>query len=110
MLYRVKNVETIEELRDVYQHFLLYYGHEIPAMRNAEKKQKAQERAEQAPDEEQPAEEDQQYNLIKQATRRSGYSICLNAKLGQCQESFLPSPPPPFLLLFWEERGEIFNI
>ena len=81
---RVKNVQTIEELRDVYQHFLLYYGHEIPAMRNAEKQQKVRERAERGADEEQAAEEEDHHdNLMKQATRRSGYSICLNARLGQ---------------------------
>ena len=77
-------MQTIEELRDVYQHFLLYYGHEIPAMRNAEKQQKARERAERGADEEQAAEEEDHHdNLMKQATRRSGYSICLNARLGQ---------------------------
>ncbi|XP_076452893.1 transcription elongation factor SPT6-like [Babylonia areolata] len=85
---RVKNVQTMEEMRDVYQHFLLYYGHEIPAMRNAEKKRRAEELAEKAPGEEANAEPEPRENLTKQATRRSGYSICLNAKLDDIARQF----------------------
>lgn len=73
----------MDELKDVYQHFLLYYGHEIPNMRNAEKKRRAQEHADQGPDEAEQPDQDHHDNLVKQATRRSGYSICLNAKLGE---------------------------
>ena len=41
MLCSVTNVQTMEELRDVYQHFLLYYGTDIPKMKNFLKKQKS---------------------------------------------------------------------
>ncbi|KAL8562544.1 hypothetical protein ACOMHN_045809 [Nucella lapillus] len=83
---RVKNVQTLEEMRDVYKHFVLYYGHEIPAMQNREKKRKAEEMAEKNPDEEPRAEQDT--NFTKQATRRSDYSICLAARLDDIARQF----------------------
>lgn len=33
-------MQTIEELGDVYNHFLLYYGRDIPKMQNAAKASK----------------------------------------------------------------------
>ena len=44
---RVKDVESPEQLNDVYQHFLLYYGREVPKMQIAEKQKKKQEKREQ---------------------------------------------------------------
>lgn len=38
--YRLKDVQTLEELGDVYNHFLLYYGRDIPKMQNAAKTNK----------------------------------------------------------------------
>jgi len=32
---RLKDVQTLDELNDVYNHFLLYYGRDIPKMQNA---------------------------------------------------------------------------
>lgn len=37
---RLKDVQTLEELGDVYNHFLLYYGRDIPKMQNAVKANK----------------------------------------------------------------------
>ena len=71
-------MQTPEELRDVYQNFLLYYGHEIPNMRNSEQNAPREEG-------EADAEPKPKGNSMKQATRRSGYSICLRAKLGNSQ-------------------------
>lgn len=39
-MYRLKDVQTLEELGDVYNHFLLYYGRDIPKMQNAAKASK----------------------------------------------------------------------
>lgn len=39
-LCRLKDVQTLEELGDVYNHFLLYYGRDIPKMQNAVKANK----------------------------------------------------------------------
>lgn len=60
----------------MYQNFLLYYGHEIPNMRNNEQNR---------PREEGEAEADPKPkgSTMKQAQRQSGYSICLAAKLGK---------------------------
>ena len=82
-------MQTPEELRDVYQNFLLYYGHEIPNMRNSESSRPREEgEAEDQPGSRPP--------VMKQAHRISGYSICLNAKLGKY---FCPLSIPFFYLL-----------
>ncbi|KAF3840972.1 hypothetical protein F7725_006834 [Dissostichus mawsoni] len=39
-LERLKDVQTLEELGDVYNHFLLYYGRDIPKMQNTAKTSK----------------------------------------------------------------------
>ncbi|KAK6192106.1 hypothetical protein SNE40_003644 [Patella caerulea] len=83
---KVRKVQTIDELRDVYQHFLLYYGTEIPKMRNAEKKKQAERDGG-----EKTGEEDHQ-DTIKQATRKSGYSICQDAKLDEVARRFGLTP------------------
>lgn len=82
-IFRVKRVQTLEELRDCYQHFLLHYGADIPKMRNMEKRKKNEEEnnvEEQTPEE--PVDN------IKQATRKTGYDICLQAKLGVYHSPF----------------------
>ena len=79
--YRVKRVQTLEELRDCYQHFLLHYGVDIPKMRNMEKRKKNDEENNV---EEQP--QDEPVDSIKQATRKTGYDICLQAKLGNIHD------------------------
>ncbi|GFO10563.1 LOW QUALITY PROTEIN: transcription elongation factor spt6, partial [Plakobranchus ocellatus] len=78
---RVKAVQTPEELRDVYQNFLLYYGHEIPNMRNSESNRPREE----GETEDQPGNKP---SAMKQAHRISGYSICLNAKLDEIARQF----------------------
>lgn len=40
LMCRLKDVQTLEELGDVYNHFLLYYGRDIPKMQNAAKANK----------------------------------------------------------------------
>lgn len=80
---RVRKVETIEELRDVYNHFLLYYGPDIPKMRNLEKAQKRAERSEAGEEGEQPEIDDDPADQIKHASRKSGYTICVKNKIGK---------------------------
>lgn len=64
---RLKDVQSMDELKDVYNHFLLYYGRDIPKMQNAAKasrkklkriKEDGDEEGEgeEAEDEEQPKE------------------------------------------------------
>ena len=105
-------VSSMEELKDVYQHFLLYYGADIPKMKNAIKKKKKKEKRpkpinvenedgengenpEQPPEqeeeqqEEEEEEEEEQQETLKQATRKSGYNICAQAGLGMFIVTFL---------------------
>ena len=79
--YRVRKVESLEELRDVYNHFLLYYGNDIVKMRNSEKAKKNEEEREKE-GEEGTEEEKEHQETIKQASRKSGYTICVKNKLG----------------------------
>lgn len=74
----MKGIQTQEELRDVYQHFLLYYGADIANMHNAEKL-KQRQAAEEKGENSEPAPEQE---IIKQPARKSGYTICAEAKLG----------------------------
>ncbi|KAH9503861.1 Transcription elongation factor SPT6 [Bulinus truncatus] len=78
---RVKSVQTPEELRDVYQNFLLYYGHEIPNMRNSEQSRPREEG-------EADSEPKPKGSSMKQAHRQSGYSVCLAAKLDEITRQF----------------------
>ena len=71
----------MEELRDVYSHFMLYYGHEIPAMRLA-KKRKPKQELEEGEEEEEKDEEDASEKL-KMPKRRDLYTICRGAGRGK---------------------------
>ncbi len=79
--FRVKSVETIEELHDVYQHFLLYYGTDIPKMKAALKAKKRREREAGEGGEEE--EEQDEHESLKMATRKTGYNLCIQAGLGE---------------------------
>lgn len=72
----------MEELRDVYNHFLLYYGSDIPKMRELEKKKRREERNEQTGEAENLEAEEEQQDQIKHASRKSGYTICVKNKIG----------------------------
>ena len=80
VLHRAKNVQTMEELRDVYQHFLLYYGTDIPRMKAQQRQVRRKAREEDG--EEGEEEETQEPDGLKQASRKTGYSICVQAGLG----------------------------
>lgn len=70
MRCRVKAAETQETYEDLYSHFILYYGREIPKMVSHERRKLEADTGEAVAD-----------NQLKQATRRDGYSICLKAGL-----------------------------
>ncbi|XP_031835725.1 transcription elongation factor SPT6 isoform X1 [Nomia melanderi] len=109
---RLKNVQTSEELNDVYHHFMLYYNHEIPAMqesvrqkekeaRREAKLQKrrqqladAEENGEDPPPEEEPEaeEEEEPDDTLKQAVRTGPYSICRRAGLDGLAKKFGLTP------------------
>ena len=73
-------MQTMEELRDVYQHFLLYYGTDIPRMKAQQRQVRRKAREEEGEEEEDEAQEP---DGLKQASRKTGYSICVQAGLGR---------------------------
>ena len=77
-------MQCMEELRDVYQHFLLYYGTDIPKMKNAAKERRRRARLEGGDPEDQPEDDDDEpVDALKQATRKSSYTLCQTAGLGK---------------------------
>lgn len=85
---RLKDVQSMDELKDVYNHFLLYYGRDIPKMQNAAKaSRKKLKRIKEDGDEEGEGEEaedeEQRGPELKQASRRDMYTICQSARLGK---------------------------
>ncbi|XP_074640844.1 transcription elongation factor SPT6-like [Tubulanus polymorphus] len=88
---RARGIQTIEELNDVYQHFLLYYGRDIPKMKAALKRKKRQEE-EGAGQDEEAENEEQSSEIPKQATRKTGYNMCQNAGLDDLTKKFGLTP------------------
>ena len=77
----------MEELRDVYQHFLLYYGTQLPKMKMHMKAKKKAEKAAgggggEDGEEAEGQEEEEEQEQLKQATRKTGYTMCVQAGLG----------------------------
>ncbi|CAG9774076.1 unnamed protein product [Ceutorhynchus assimilis] len=108
---RLKNVQTVEELNDVHNHFILYYANDLPAMHAAwrlkEKERKKQLRREarlkaiaeaedgadipeEIPDEDQDDEPEPE--TIKYANRSGSYSLCSRAGLESLAKRFGLSP------------------
>lgn len=98
-LERLRDVQSMEELKDVHMQFLLYYSHEIPKMQEEDRKKerelKKQQRKEQrclnaeSNDEQQPTEinsdqdsgdeEDAPEEHLKQAKDSGPYAMCRKA-------------------------------
>uniref|UniRef100_A0A4W5KQZ0 Transcription elongation factor SPT6 n=1 Tax=Hucho hucho TaxID=62062 RepID=A0A4W5KQZ0_9TELE len=98
---RLKDVQSIDELSDVYSHFLLYYGRDIPKMQNtakaASKKKKLRKIKEVNEDGEEEEveveeEEEQKGPDLKLASRRDMYSICQSAGLDGLAKKFGLTP------------------
>lgn len=112
VFHRLKKVQAMEDLRDIYQHFMLYYSHELPAMQEAFRKKEREEakekrrqerlarRAERGegeegadeedvieeePPEEEEEEEHHENETLKQASRGGTYALCRKAGLGECE-------------------------
>ncbi|XP_029401986.1 transcription elongation factor SPT6 [Mus pahari] len=94
---RLKDVQSMDELKDVYNHFLLYYGRDIPKMQNAAKaSRKKLKRIKEDGDEEGEGEEaedeEQRGPELKQASRRDMYTICQSAGLDGLAKKFGLTP------------------
>ncbi|XP_026576952.1 transcription elongation factor SPT6 [Pseudonaja textilis] len=95
---RLKDVQSMDELKDVYNHFLLYYGRDIPKMQNAakasrKKHKRVREDGEEEEGEGEDGEEDEQKGPeLKQASRRDMYTICQTAGLDGLAKKFGLTP------------------
>ncbi|XP_059829258.1 transcription elongation factor SPT6 [Hypanus sabinus] len=97
---RLKDVQSTDELRDVYNHFLLYYGRDIPKMQNALKPSKKKyKKNQQGGEDEEEGERDEEVEddehhgpELKQASRRDMYTICQNAGLDGLAKKFGLTP------------------
>ncbi|KAG7262899.1 hypothetical protein CRUP_010545, partial [Coryphaenoides rupestris] len=94
---RLKSVQSGDELADVYNHFLLYYGRDIPKMQNASKaKSKKPKKTKEDAEEEEPEEEEGEQQLkgpdLKLASRRDMYTICQSAGLDGLAKKFGLTP------------------
>lgn len=76
---RLDAVQTIEQLKDVYSHFTLYYGKDIPDMHEANKKkhQEKKELEEGEEDKDEPPKIDPP--KLKKPRKRDLYTICQEA-------------------------------
>ncbi|XP_055514099.1 transcription elongation factor SPT6 isoform X2 [Leucoraja erinacea] len=99
-LERLKDVQSNDELQDVYNHFLLYYGRDIPKMQNALKPSKKKyKKSQQVGEDEEEGERDEEVEdderhgpELKQASRRDMYTICQNAGLDGLAKKFGLTP------------------
>uniref|UniRef100_A0A3Q1FJV9 Transcription elongation factor SPT6 n=1 Tax=Acanthochromis polyacanthus TaxID=80966 RepID=A0A3Q1FJV9_9TELE len=89
---RLKDVQTLEELGDVYNHFLLYYGRDIPKMQNAAKANKKRLKKIKEEELEVEEEEEQKGPDLKLASRRDMYSICQSVGLDGLAKKFGLTP------------------
>lgn len=98
---RLRGVQTFEELKDVYSHFDLYYGGDVPRMREAmrlkrqaerEQNQRRRKNLNEGDDVEEPEEKDEldvvEEERVKQATRLDAYTYCRKARLGEYRLQF----------------------
>uniref|UniRef100_A0A670YW18 SPT6 homolog, histone chaperone and transcription elongation factor n=1 Tax=Pseudonaja textilis TaxID=8673 RepID=A0A670YW18_PSETE len=90
---RLKDVQSMDELKDVYNHFLLYYGRDIPKMQNAAKASRKKHKRVREDGEGEDGEEDEQKGPeLKQASRRDMYTICQTAGLDGLAKKFGLTP------------------
>uniref|UniRef100_A0A667WNW8 SPT6 homolog, histone chaperone and transcription elongation factor n=1 Tax=Myripristis murdjan TaxID=586833 RepID=A0A667WNW8_9TELE len=93
---RLKDVQTLDELSDVYNHFLLYYGRDIPKMQNAAKANKKRlKKIREVSEDGKMAVEEEEENKgpdLKLASRRDMYSICQSVGLDGLAKKFGLTP------------------
>lgn len=99
-LDRVRAVQSVEEYLDTYSHFMLYYGRDIPPMKESERKlkkavnpKKEKEEGEEDEDEEiEPDKVEEPVEKLKFANRNAGYHICQQAGLADFVKKFGLTP------------------
>ncbi|XP_023242655.1 transcription elongation factor SPT6-like [Centruroides sculpturatus] len=98
-LYRLKEANTMEELRDVCCHFKLYYSQDLAAMRESADKKQPKEVQKEVENQENEKEEGENENetendasRIKLAARKDAYAVCREAGLDGLAKKFGLTP------------------
>ncbi|XP_031559934.1 transcription elongation factor SPT6-like [Actinia tenebrosa] len=92
---RLDAVQTIDQLKDVYSHFMLYYGNDIPAMQEANRRKAKEEKEARQEGEEEDKEEQtktEEPPKLKKPRKRDLYTICIEAGLGGLARKFGLTP------------------
>lgn len=77
-LFRLSKAQTFEEVQDCYAHFMLYYGHDVPAMKEALKAKIQKENKENELEDKEPDES----TKIKHIPHKDTYHVCKDAGIG----------------------------
>ncbi|KFM65277.1 Transcription elongation factor SPT6, partial [Stegodyphus mimosarum] len=90
-IFRLTKAQTVEEVQDCYLHFMLYYGHDVPAMKEALKKKEMKEKeleGKEVPEEEQEVET----SKIKHVPHKDAYAVCKEAGIDGLAKKFGLTP------------------
>ncbi|KAG8195803.1 hypothetical protein JTE90_004806 [Oedothorax gibbosus] len=83
---RLQKSQTFEEVQDCYAHFMLYYGHDVPAMKESLRKKELKEKELQ----DTPTEEAE--TKIKHIPHKDSYIVCKEAGLDGLANKFGLTP------------------
>lgn len=88
-IYRLSKAQTFEEVQDCYAHFMLYYGHDVPLMKEALKAKAQKENKENELEEEKEPEEPAK---IKHIPHKNTYAICKDSGIDGLAKKFGLTP------------------
>lgn len=86
-IFRLSKAQTVEEVQDCYAHFMLYYGHDVPLMKEAlkAKKQKEAPTEKETEDKENDVDKENadESTKIKHIPHKDSYTVCREAGIGK---------------------------
>ncbi|GFR31977.1 transcription elongation factor SPT6 [Trichonephila clavata] len=85
-ILRLKKSQAVEEVQDCYGHFMLYYGADVPAMKEALKKKEAKEK--EIEETEQETDKELESTKVKHMPHKNTYSICKESGLDGLAKKF----------------------
>ncbi|XP_054723966.1 LOW QUALITY PROTEIN: transcription elongation factor SPT6-like [Uloborus diversus] len=94
-IYRLKKAQNVEEVQDCYLHFMLYYGHDVPLMKEHFKKKEQKERdlnCENAENEGADADQEQESSKIKHVPHKNSYVVCKECGIDGLAKKFGLTP------------------
>jgi len=84
---KIDSIQNLDELQDIYFHFLLHYGKDIPNMQNSLKLRQMRNKGEEDEEEKKVLTSE-----LKQASRKDRYTVCARAGLGNLADKFGLTP------------------